>query len=367
MARRRPRTMAPEAQRQAAAEAKAQRQAIEKERDELRRQVEAFEQAASEAKCLRLEEEARRVEAERLRTEEEAGKPAARGTEDAAADEGPAQDLPEDARLLQVQAQSSVMPPQPLPTPKTRGLHVIAPSPLSCHDTKAVRERLDTDGFCVVKDILTDAEQREFRGKFFDALRKRHPAIRMENMDTWSKDNVSWHGTAGFGVFKHYGMAQEGHAWVVRQNPRIRAVFEKGVFKEECVVSLDGTCALFHAEKSKLELHVDIVKNLPGAEMHPVQGSYTLWGSEVRGDRLSAGFVVVPRSHQLFDETWAAREQLEGFKRPAKHFHEMYDSKLRAKTLARSTLRWPQFFLGSLGQTRVLSQGRSGTWRIRTI
>ena len=143
----------------------------------------------------------------------------------------------------------------------------------------------------------------------------------MENMDTWTKDNVSWHGTAGFGVFKHYGMAQEGHAWVVRQNPRIRAVFEKGVFKEECVVSLDGTCALFHADKSKLELHVDIVKNIPGAEMHPVQGSYTLWGSEVRGDRLSAGFVVVPRSHQLFDEMWAAREQLEGFKRPAKHFH----------------------------------------------
>ena len=132
---------------------------------------------------------------------------------------------------------------------------------------------------------------------------------------------VRWHQPVWYGSFVAVVLV----AWlswvVVRQNPRIRAVFEKGVFKEECVVSLDGTCALFHADKSKLELHVDIVKNIPGAEMHPVQGSYTLWGSEVRGDRLSAGFVVVPRSHQLFDDMWAAREQLEGFKRFAKHFH----------------------------------------------
>ena len=130
-----------------------------------------------------------RLEAERLRAEEEARKPAARGTEDAAADAGPAQDLLEDARLaragaedappagaaaegaaaaphmsaralearadrsrrtvrptggnqaslrdavLQVQAQSSVMPRQPLPTPQTRGLHAIAPSPVSGGDT----------------------------------------------------------------------------------------------------------------------------------------------------------------------------------------------------------------------------------------
>ena len=119
------------------------------------------EEAASEQERLRVEAEDSRMVAEDLLRS--LGTEAAQLRLAEGADEVAAQQAPEETELVRPQQpataedqaaipRDSVMPRQPLPTPNARGLHVITPSPVRCHDTDAVRKQVDTHGFCVVKD-----------------------------------------------------------------------------------------------------------------------------------------------------------------------------------------------------------------------
>lgn len=133
-------------------------------------------------------------------------------------------------------------------------------------------------------------------------------------------------------TLQHYGMAQEKHCWLIRQNKTIRHIFEQGIFAspegdlEPCCVSLDGCAALFRPAVSKLDMHVDLVPDLPGSDWGSVQGAYNLY--EVRGeqgDKGTAGFVCAVGSHRLYASMWRSRMQDKSFQHPTKHWHKLED------------------------------------------
>jgi hypothetical protein len=212
-------------------------------------------------------------------------------------------------------------------------LNVFRPLPLDTDDFSAIKAALDKDGVCVITNILTATEQREFLDLFWQSMTKRNNNLRREDPSTWTKDNTDWYGTFGAGQYKHYGMAQEAHCWLIRKNEKIRRVFEESVFaqdgvKEDCCVSLDGCAALFRPCVSGLKLHVDEVAGLPGSGWGSVQGAYNLYAvdTNAEGTRASAGFACVVGSHREYDGWMRAAAKEEGYKSPKGHWCTLPES-----------------------------------------
>jgi hypothetical protein len=210
-------------------------------------------------------------------------------------------------------------------------LKVYSPTPLECTDYEGIRKALQDDGVAVVQGILTQEEQDLFLEYFWEAVMKRHRKLKRDDPSTWIEDNTDWLGTYGAGQYKHYGMAQEKHCWLIRQNQAIRDIFEKGVYaspeneSEDCCVSLDGCAALFRPTVSKLVMHVDLVPDLPGSDWGSVQGAYNLYevNADISTGKANAGFVCVVGSHRSYESMWAARKEDKKFKWPKKHWHEL--------------------------------------------
>ncbi len=229
---------------------------------------------------------------------------------------------------------------------KQSKLGVYSPEPLDPDNFSGIREALDNTGVCVIQNILSGPEQEHFLQSFWDAIEQRKKVISRHDSSTWSAENTDWHGTYGAGQYKHYGMAQEVHCWIIRRNAKIRRIFEHGVFAspvlmkstddkereqtkeeiflpEDCCVSLDGCAAMFRPAVSGLKMHVDQVPGLPGSDFGSVQGAYNLYSVETNADgsRATAGFVCVLESHKLYNDMWTARQQNESFQMPKKQRH----------------------------------------------
>jgi len=207
------------------------------------------------------------------------------------------------------------------------GLRVIDPVVRRPGEFAGIKSDLDEFGFAVVGGVLTEAERTAFMDAFWAAASLRCPALDRNDPATWTPENTEWRGTYGAGQYKHYGMAQEAHVWIVRQNAVIRRVFEQAVFGgDECVVSLDGCAALFAPCVSKLKLHVDLVPGIAGHNFGSVQASYNLFPVQTNAEgKAGAGFVCVPGSHKGYADRWAARLAKSGFAKPKKHWFLIED------------------------------------------
>lgn len=176
--------------------------------------------------------------------------------------------------------------------PLDKNLSTYAPTPLEPTDYVGIRSALDRDGVCVVQNIMTTAEQEKFLDLFWMSVERRQKSLKRHDASTWTAKNTDWYGTFGAGQYKHYGMAQEAHCWLVRSNKVIRDIFEKGFYSEfqlgtgctdvgsaaadnrctPCCVSLDGCAAMFRPAVSGLKLHVDLVPNIPGGPTIALEG-----------------------------------------------------------------------------------------------
>lgn len=207
----------------------------------------------------------------------------------------------------------------------------FCPLPLHPSDGAGIRLALQRDGVCVVANILSETEQNDFQDLFWEAIQKRNSKILREDVSTWTAENTDWYGTFGAGQYKHYGMAQEGHCWLLRKNKTIRQIFEEGVYgsngKEDCCVSLDGCAALFRPATSGLKLHVDIVPGMEGWDWGSIQASYSLYPVEVNEEctKATGGFVCVVGSHRQYAEWWADEKKRKSFKPPSKHWFTLRD------------------------------------------
>lgn len=264
---------------------------------------------------------------------------------------------------------------------------LLRPKVLTFNDFEGVRTSLKHEGFAVIGNVLNAEERNQFYSGFWDAMEKRVSALDRSDPDTWHAKNVTWKGNYGAGQYKHYGMAQEKHCWVVRKSKRIRDVFERAALlhrgnehsshvateKEETVVresvpadrelhyrvetvtggaaattpsvrqqdmatvagectrvssvvSLDGVAALFEPSTSQLRLHCDLHPCLPGHDFGSVQGAYNFYGvahDETSG-RTGPAFVCVPKSHNGWEERWRKRlSDGKSMAGKARHFVEL--------------------------------------------
>jgi hypothetical protein len=135
--------------------------------------------------------------------------------------------------------------------PLKNGMKVVDLAPRDKVDYTGIQSDLDHHGFCVVADVLSSEDRTRFQDLFWKAMRDRKPAL-TKDMQTWTKDNVEWKGTFGVGHFKHYGMAQEEHCWLIRRNKAIKSIFEKAVYdgEKELCVSMDALGVLLRVSKS---------------------------------------------------------------------------------------------------------------------
>ena len=81
-------------------------------------------------------------------------------------------------------------------------LKIYSPTPLEPTNLAGIRQALAEDGVVVVKNILQKHEQDIFLDSFWEAIEKRHSALRRNDPSTWVAENTDWHGTFGAGQYK---------------------------------------------------------------------------------------------------------------------------------------------------------------------
>jgi len=154
-------------------------------------------------------------------------------------------------------------------------------------------KHLDDEGYVVIKDILTDEEKTNAFNLFTKDIQTVSPNLNFENPESFIIQNVPCMFGKGMAVFNGFG--QSDAMWNLRTNNNIQNIFKAIHKTDELVVSLDGFSLFVSSEqKSKPWLHID---QNPSNQMYSIQGAYNL----LPVTNESAGFVVIPKSHKLYN------------------------------------------------------------------
>lgn len=143
---------------------------------------------------------------------------------------------------------------------------------------------LKEKGYAIVENALNSDEVVEAR-KYFDEWHNSHQKIKAIH------DKISPHG-----IFKHWQIGQQRHAWYVRTRPKVQEVFEEIWETDDLVVSYDGCCYIPADCKKKdtVWTHSDQAPSKKGQIC--VQGFASLT------DNTQRSLVVYEGSHLLHEE-----------------------------------------------------------------
>lgn len=154
-----------------------------------------------------------------------------------------------------------------------------------------IKSQLDKYGYCVVPDVLSDDEVQEAKGAH-DAWRKSIP-----NHDK-IHNAVSPHG-----IYKFHEAGQQRHAWLVRTNPKVQAIFAHlwKTTADNLIVSFDGSCYIGKdlAKKDKIWTHTDQAPASKGFQCY--QGFVALTSNQERT------LVVYHKSHTMHEKYFAMK------------------------------------------------------------
>jgi len=155
------------------------------------------------------------------------------------------------------------------------------------------KKTLDTDGYVVIKDILTEGEYIKGISLFERDWNAVTPYFSFEDKSTWTKDNCPMMWDSGMITWNGFG--QSDFQWHLRTNDRIKNIFKKIHNTDDLVVSYDGfSVHVSPKQESHIWLHQDQNKNEPWVKgCDSIQGAYNFFPV----DKSDAGFVVVPGSH----------------------------------------------------------------------
>lgn len=145
-------------------------------------------------------------------------------------------------------------------------------------------EDLEEKGYCVIENVLTP-EEIEQALKYFREWTDSHEQIKAIH------DKISPHG-----IFKHFEVGQQRHAWYIRTNPKVQEPFKQIWKTDDLVVSFDGSCYLPKGCKKKDNIwtHTDQAPSKKGRIC--IQGFVTLT------DNVNRSLVVYEGSHKLHEE-----------------------------------------------------------------
>lgn len=148
-------------------------------------------------------------------------------------------------------------------------------------NTTNIREELDTKGFCIIPDVLTQ-EQISHAYNLFHDWKKTIP-----NHD-YIHNNANPHG-----IYKYHQAGHTEHAWFIRTRPNVQNVFKNLWNTNELIVSFDGCCYIPKnlKKKDKIWTHSDQAPNSQGLQC--IQGFVSLTDNRERT------FVAYEGSHKI--------------------------------------------------------------------
>jgi hypothetical protein len=106
-------------------------------------------------------------------------------------------------------------------------------------DMRAIKNRLDTNGYVVINDILSPGQIEEAKKKFFEWINS-NPELKCLHK------HISPHG-----IFKHGEVGHQEFAWFIRTLPRVQAVFRYIWNCKRLKCSYDGACWMPSLEHRK--------------------------------------------------------------------------------------------------------------------
>jgi hypothetical protein len=151
------------------------------------------------------------------------------------------------------------------------------------------KAELEKKGYTIVPNVLISDEVDEALCSFNDWLDS-YPQIKQIH------PMISPHG-----ILKHFQVGHQRHAWLIRTNPNVQAVFKHLWNTDELVVSYDGCCWLDEtvAKKDNIWTHTDQSPKKKG--LHCYQGFVALTHNKTRS------LVVYEGSHLLHEKYFADR------------------------------------------------------------
>lgn len=165
----------------------------------------------------------------------------------------------------------------------------IIPSTFSKDQIDDFTGHLETEGFVVIKNILTNQERETFFQKFKTDFNQVSPNFNFDDKSTWNIKNYP--GMYGKGMCVFNGFGQANFMWYLRTNYDIKKIFKKLYNVDNLVTSMDGFSVFVDKnQKTKSWHHVD---QNPKNPITSYQASYNFY--PVNSD--DAGFVVAPKSH----------------------------------------------------------------------
>jgi hypothetical protein len=175
----------------------------------------------------------------------------------------------------------------------------LVPDIFKSSDIKNIKEHLDDEGFCVVeiKSIKLD----HLRKLFEQDMARITGDEGCKFPQLWDAKLVPVPKPAYPGLMGEYGLSQGDSAWYVRTNPEIITLYKRLLDAEQVVCSMDAVGFTqdghFPTTKDQLWLHVDQNPNVPGADLHSIQGIF--YAEDCMEHR--AGTVIVPGSHKVWN------------------------------------------------------------------
>lgn len=151
---------------------------------------------------------------------------------------------------------------------------------------------LETEGYVVISNILHSNEILEAFNLFQKDWTTVSPNFNFEDTNTFNIQYTPIMYGKGMALFNGFG--QSDFMWYLRTREQIKTIFKNIHNCEELVTSMDGFSVYVSGDqKTKSWFHID---QNPTNNLSSFQGAYNL----LRVCENSAGFVVIPKSHNTF-------------------------------------------------------------------
>ena len=113
------------------------------------------------------------------------------------------------------------------------------------------KTELEQNGYCIIKNILSDEEINNAKNMFFDWKNKIPNLDKLHNV-------IDPHG-----IYKHHEIGHQEHAWYIRTRPQIIDIYKKLWNTDKLIVSFDGSCYIPKEcdKKDSIWTHTDQASN----------------------------------------------------------------------------------------------------------
>ena len=146
-----------------------------------------------------------------------------------------------------------------------------------------ISTELNTKGFCIVPDILSNDELLEAKQLFYNW------------QNTIPNHNKLHDLIDPHGIYKFHQAGHQKHAWFIRTRPKVIDIFKKLWKCDDLIVSFDGSCYITDkcSKTDKIWTHTDQAPNNEGLQCY--QGFVSLTNNKERT------LVVYEGSHNLHE------------------------------------------------------------------